>query len=346
MNWPAVIAQYDREYAAEHAEFLGNAGGFSGSRFWRLRAPAGTLCLRCWPREHPTPARLREIHAVLARAWRAGCTFIAPAIATRHGETFVAHERDLWELTRWLPGRADFHASPSDARLCAAMQALAKFHLATAEPSLHGDRLRGNSQGPSPGIGQRLARLDQLMAGELAALRRAADRHRHVWPELAAMAEPILELFERVAPSLRPKLAAAVHLIVPLQPCICDIWHDHVLFLGDEVSGLVDFGALRTDHVATDIARLLGSLVGDDASRWRSGVDVYVATRPLAARERELVSAFDASGVAMSSLSWIEWVFRDGREFDDRDAILSRVQENHRRLRHLAATGAVDSAWR
>ncbi len=58
--------------------------------------------------------------------------------------------------------------------------------------------------------------------------------------------------------------ASAVALKVPIQPCIGDIWHDHILFLGDGVSGLVDFGGMRADTVAGDIARLLGSLVADD----------------------------------------------------------------------------------
>lgn len=45
-----------------------------------------------------------------------------------------------------------------------------------------------------------------------------------------------------------------------LQPCIRDIWHDHVLFDGDRVTGLIDFGAMQIDTPATDIARLVGSL--------------------------------------------------------------------------------------
>ena len=36
----------------DRLEPLGNAGGFSGARFWRLERPHRPLCLRRWPREH------------------------------------------------------------------------------------------------------------------------------------------------------------------------------------------------------------------------------------------------------------------------------------------------------
>ena len=74
---------------------------------------------------------------------------------------------------------------------------------------------------------------------------------------------------------------AARRMQVTAQPCIRDIWHDHVLYVGAEVSGFVDFGALRMDHVAADISRLVGSLVGDDPHRRAAALAAYAATSPL-----------------------------------------------------------------
>ena len=38
----------------------------------------------------------------------------------------------------------------------------------------------------------------------------------------------------------------------------------------------------------------------------------------------------------MSGLSWLEWVFRDGRRFDSPAIVVERVEENLSRLRILA----------
>src|SRR5437763_1299451 len=41
---------------------------------------------------------------------------------------------------------------------------------------------------------------------------------------------------------------------VPVQPCLCDVWHDHVLYTGDAVTGLIDYGEVKPDHPAVDLA--------------------------------------------------------------------------------------------
>jgi homoserine kinase type II len=123
---------------------------------------------------------------------------------------------------------------------------------------------------------------------------------------------------------------------VPLTPCIRDIWHDHVLFEGNVVTALIDFGALRPENVAADVSRLLGSLVADDEAGWTAGLAAYEELRPLSPIERQLVTAFDASSVLLSGLNWLQWVFLDGRQFNSHATILDRVDANLARLRHLA----------
>jgi Ser/Thr protein kinase RdoA (MazF antagonist) len=132
-------------------------------------------------------------------------------------------------------------------------------------------------------------------------------------------------------------LSDTVRLSVPIQPAIRDIWRDHVLFLGNDVSGLVDFGALRPESVAADVARLLGSLVGDEAAGWQTGLTAYEAVRPLSSIERRLMTAFDQSGVLLSGLQWLSWVYLDGRIFEDRAAVEARLDELLARLERLAS---------
>jgi Ser/Thr protein kinase RdoA (MazF antagonist) len=146
-----------------------------------------------------------------------------------------------------------------------------------------------------------------------------------------------VQLVRLAADRVAQTLATAVSLKVPIQPCVGDVWHDHVLFLGDSVSGLVDFGGMRADTVAGDIARLLGSLVADDAAAWQIGLTAYNRYRPLSRDERHLVTAFDHSGVLLGGLEWLEWIYVERRVFSSRGAIESRLDTAIARLARLIA---------
>jgi homoserine kinase type II len=210
------------------------------------------------------------------------------------------------------------------------MTALAEFHHAAASFPLPDLR-----RSISPGIEQRQQRLRSLMAG---GLNRLSQRIIHGdWPELAARARHALELFPIVALEVDTTLAQAMLLRVPLQPCIRDVWHDHLLFQGEEVSGLIDFGALRPENVAADVARLLGSLVADDTEGWAVGMATYEAVRPLSPPEAVLVSAFDRANGLLSVFNWLLWHYEEERLFENRAGVLARLDHHLGRLEHLAA---------
>ncbi|HEX4146001.1 MAG TPA: phosphotransferase [Pirellulales bacterium] len=329
-EYAPVLARYPADCQPSHVESLEGAGGFSGARFWRLTTPRGLLCLRRWPPEYPTVERLEFIQAVL---WHVNIEGFAlsplPLEADNHAG-FVEHQGALWQLEPWLPGVADYHAAPGEARLRSALACLAQFHLAAASFPL-----ADNGPLASPRLLARRDRLQTLRAGELDRLAAAIRPGR--WPALAERAARLVQLVRLAADRVEPAVAAAVALRVPIQPCIGDIWHDHVLFLGNAVSGLVDFGGMRADSVAGDIARLLGSLVADDAAGWQIGLAAYDRHRPLSTDERRLVTAFDRSGVLLSGLEWIERIYVQRRVFDSREAIESRLDTAIARLARLIA---------
>jgi homoserine kinase type II len=110
------------------------------------------------------------------------------------------------------------------------------------------------------------------------------------------------------------------------------VWHDHVLFSGDAVSGLVDYGSVRIDHAAVDLARLLGSLVGDDSAGWEAGLEAYVALRPLSQSEQGLARALDQTGTILGMANWLRWLYLEHRVFVDRKAVADRLGALVRRI--------------
>ncbi|MEQ8789646.1 MAG: phosphotransferase [Pirellulaceae bacterium] len=307
--WPSLLI-----------ESLGGAGGFSGAEFWRIRSSRQTLCLRRWPPEHPSPKRLLFQHAVLRHVHQQGVKIVPVPLAADDGTTFVTVEGRMWELAPWLPGEADFRQNPSRARLEAALRALAQFHAAAA---LFPTNVAPCS--PSPGLRQRLEMVRRWLSGDGELLeRRIVDAD---WRELAQRARRLLPMFRALAPAIDKELADAAPALLPQQPVLRDIWHDHVLFEGDRVSGLIDFGAMQIDSVAGDVARLLGSLARDDADLWRVGLSAYEAIRPLSKDERLAVTVFDRSTMLLSGMNWLRWIYLDGRSFDDRRRVEARLDE-------------------
>jgi homoserine kinase type II len=245
------------------------------------------------------------------------------------GVSYVEQGGHLWELSPWISGEADYCRESTGEKLVSAAQSLASFHRAasTFAPSLR-------SPAPAPGLERRLRQLLGLQQGGVQRLRQSIRRDR--WPELYDRAVTMLDLFEALADSVAATLRPACRLAVPLQPCIHDIWHDHVLYEGSRVSGFVDFGAMDFDSVAGDIARLFGSLVGDIATGWETAMSAYESERPLSADERALVGVFDRSAVLLSGMNWFWWIYVDRREFQARDTIIGRLDVTIERLRNLS----------
>jgi Ser/Thr protein kinase RdoA (MazF antagonist) len=304
---------------------------FSGAQLWRIDAHRGPLCLRSWPAGSPSQQRLEFIQAVRWHVDQEGFHDIPVPLETRHHHGYVFHAGHLWELAPWLPGAADYYDHPSPARLEAAMIALARFHVAAATFPLP-------DTGPmaSPGIAERSERLAALVGGGFEELRAAAGG----WPELAGRASELIALAVHATPKVVPILERAATCRVDLQPCIRDVWAANILFVGDQVSGVVDFGAMRAENVAADVARLLGSMAGDDPILWQRGLAAYGKLRPLSDDERQLVTAFDRSTVLMGGLQWLTWIYLEGREFANRAGVLGRIDQFGSRLATLAQRAA------
>ena len=326
-----VLSAYPADCWPEGADDLGSAGGFSGARFWRLSTPSGTLCLRRWPQEHPPAERLEFIHAALWYVQQEGFDQVPVPRETTSHTSYVLHEGHLWELAPWLPGKADFLRDPRPERLRAALTALAQFHHAVASFPI-----AENRPTLSPGITARRERLHALQQGGLERLVGAMSTSR--WPEFEDRARRLAALFPLAAAAVDDRLSSAAQYDVPLQPCIGDIWHGHVLFDDARVTGLIDFGAMRPENVAIDIARLLGSMAGNDVTAWQDGLAAYEAVRTISRAERSLVIAFDLSGVLLSGFNWIEWIYVDGRTFENHPAILQRLDALVTRLEGLVDT--------
>jgi homoserine kinase type II len=111
-----------------------------------------------------------------------------------------------------------------------------------------------------------------------------------------------------------------------VQPCLRDLWHDHLLFEGDRLTGLIDYGAVKADHVTADLARMLGSLVGDDQGGWEGGLRAYRRVRGLTDNEEQLAHMIDRTSTILGVVNWLRWVYHEGRSYEDLSAVVRRLE--------------------
>lgn len=323
-----VLAAYPAIGRPTEVQALGNSGGFSGARFWQIITTRGLFCLRCWPAEYPREGELDFMHRVLFHASAQGFDVAAVPLQNSAGATFINHSGRLWELDPWMPGSPDDSERPAVTRITAAMTCLARFHRSCEEftwdsPFPH--KTGCPTVGVSPGVHKRVAMLQEWLSVRATQLECVLSE-QSLWSEMRRRIERLLRSLPNrlslVAGDLLPFLSHSVSL----QPCIRDVWHDHVLFQADQVTGLIDFGSMGIDHVSCDVARLLGSLARqNDPQRWQLGLETYASIRPLSDLEQRLIDVFHRSGVLLGALNWAAWVCLDRRVFENPQAVLRRL---------------------
>ena len=308
--------------------------GFSGAVIWRVATSLGDFALRRWPNPGMPPVRLQGLHRLLEHLRRQGLDFVSVPLRTNDGMTLVNQSGSLWQLEPWMPGHADYLENPSIDRLKAAMKALAQWHLAAArfqpEPA-HVHWFYSRPAEVCPAIAERLITLRESAS----LIHRIQDNlQRFPASPLCETATTLVDLFQRHRSSAVDDLERVRDIRIPLQPCLRDVWHDHILLTGDRVTGLIDPSACRTETVACDLARLLASLVGESKPDRSIALDEYQRWRPLSSAELSLIPVLDRTGVLLSAWTWLTWMCVDHRLPANPVRSLARMQSLMRRLQN------------
>ncbi len=280
---------------------------------WRVESVAGCLlCLRVWPPDF-SRERLEWIHGLMRCARQRGLDYVPDVLPATGQATVLEHSGRYWELTNWMPGLADFEEYPSAPKLESACIALARLHHAWSD--------QAPQAGPCPAVRRRLS-IFRTWTSMVKSGWRPAFAERD---PVAAWAERAWSLLGSRVDDVPRILAPWIDRHFPLQPCLCDIWHDHVLFVGDKVTGLIDYGGVKADHPAVDLARMLGSMIGDGPVLRASGLDAYSRVRPLSWDERSLVEALDETGTLLGMATWLKWLYHDRLFFEDHSAVARQL---------------------
>ena len=347
-----ILCNYHDDLVDGKVVSMGTAGGFSGSSFWKVRGRRGRYCLRRWNAAYPTLERLQFIHAVQWHAQQEGFEKFPMPVETLEHMTLVADETNFWQLEPWLEGRPGTRCRMTGRRIVSAMLALAEFHQAVRsfpleisegssptllaqektllewsdariqslrgkiEFSLRGESAPAESSADVPQNALFVADLPESeYCRNLAQTARMAlvpCLGRTLRPEVRELVLRTLEAATRLRRLLMPGLIRCCNYTLAFQPCLGDIHAGHVFFTPRKVSGFIDFETLHADNVATDTARLLGSMAGSDPLAWVLGLSAYQCVRRLNEEELETTNLLRKSHLVVTALRWLDCVFSHG----------------------------------
>ena len=209
---------------------------------------------------------------------------------------------------------------------------------------LEGMWIRRPSAGHCGALGEALAKLHR--AGADFPQTRANALSVAGWRPLYAAVGPRCDTIQ---PNLSAALAAQLEEVekswpgnLPQGVIHADLFPDNVFFLGDKLSGLIDFYFACTDALAYDLAICLNAWCFEpdhsyNVTKGKSLLAAYGAVRPLSPAEREALPLL-ARGAALRFLltRLVDW-------FDERSAALVRRKDPMEYFRKLRFHQAVRS---
>lgn len=328
-----VLEKFLQRYSATPVEKA--SGGLSGASIYRCIIGNGQgtpaigsgsnadLCLRKWP-QHVGQDKLEFIKKHIEFAHEAGANVLPRFFEYAPGAYFLHCDGSYWELTDWMPGQSNYLQEPGKLKLRAAMKMLGELHqIWSICPT-------SEAAAPSPACRQRVDLLRSVLRpGQIDKLEMAITRTPS--DDVRDVAMSTLHMLRKLGPRLLGELERIERQPVDLHFVLRDIWSDHVLFVGEEVTGIIDLGAARVDEPATDVARLLSSLEPSDTEAWDYGFSCYKAKCPTIDVQR--VQVLDQVSCLLSAVQWLRWLVVEGKEFSvARETLLKRWAGFNERL--------------
>ncbi|MBL8816171.1 MAG: phosphotransferase [Planctomyces sp.] len=323
-------------------------GGFSDAAVFRIADCCGNVyASKCLP---PSDTKLTLSTALKHRfisevAPAAGVPIPVPRIRSsllfadqnQSVPTLFQNSFGLWQIENWLPGISLTGDRLSDSQLSSAMVALAGFHrCAAAIASSY--TWCGTDLGIRKCVPQSIRRrteiVVELRAGLLDQLRSGFRQESDA--EFREISEELWWWIRNWLPFVEKMLDEVGQISITCQPVIRDLWSAHVLFDKDTVSGMIDLGALATDHVTLDLARILRSWFPNAPDRIFRGLEIYSAHRPLTAPELKLVGVFDVCNVVLSPVTWLKRRYQENETArTNHPEVRNRLKEQAKLLKNL-----------
>jgi Ser/Thr protein kinase RdoA (MazF antagonist) len=270
--------------------------GLSNASVYKIQTSRGTYALKQFSNADFAWEKLHRIHHFQKTIVNGGFEQAPRILDWPNSHSLFEDEDCWWELSTWKPGESiSTIGASSTAQLRNAMQILAKLH-ALSKP------ICSMSQ-QSPGLEFRLHSLMQPVLN--LEDRRVQEIRRD--PQLEQLIVAIDRHSRFRLHDLKTGILQLARHEWHCQWIVRDIWRAHVLFEGDQVTGVIDFAAAAVDTPLLDLTRLLGTLMPPTDPRWSEMVQLY-CQESRQDFELETTRLLDEVSTFLSGRNWLMWL--------------------------------------
>lgn len=168
----------------------------------------------------------------------------------------------------------------------------------------------GQRQYHSDAVRRRILQLRDLRSGGLETAANVVRRDRSIDATIRGKLLSILDFAERILPIAIRSLDPLERLRLPIQIVLRDVRPNHFVTKGENVVGLVDFGAIGFDAVALDLARISGEWYGLELRKRELAFRTYETIRPLEPAELATIDPSITSAAVLGGVAWVDIVCR------------------------------------
>jgi hypothetical protein len=224
---------------------------------------------------------LESTHALLDQIRKNKFVLFPLIFRNKENTTVVYHDGFCWDLSSWISGNIP---DCSIFNLVQSVKKLAQFHIAIGSEQ--------SGVGVMPAMESREVEINSF---SISAINFSAIGFLPLFN--------LIELLKWIRQELG-SLMGSSNPIVKIQYCWGDARRENILFDGSEISGFIDYCAMRKDCREVDVSRMVSSFAGDDYLMWTKALNAYSESSQI---NYLVCRKLDIFGTIVSLYRWLNW---------------------------------------
>ena len=288
--------------------------GLSESVVYKVSSSNGVFALKSY--NQSSLSSLQNAHALLDQTRVKKFVLFPLIIRNKENATVVYHDGFYWDLSSWVPGNIPDYSISS---LVQCINKLAQFHIAVGSEQ--------SGFGIMPAIECREIEINSFSFSSI-------NFSAIGFLPLFNLVELLKWIRQEVG-----SLISSPYPIAKIQNCWGDARRENILFVGNEISGFIDYCAMRKDCREVDVSRMISSFAGDDHLMWTNALNAYSEISEI---NYLVCRKLDILGTIVSLYRWLKWFEKPMPDVMVNPAI-QRCTEIFRRIEKWKEHGSLKS---